>query len=196
MSMEGTSWRTGRPSFHRLRRDIDRWKCLAFEFSLSSVPVNHQIMTDGGRKSFLGGYRFLNSPGRFRGWSANSFGDRIHDFETIPRDNGRALFAWSAHRAHDPGDNNVTNVNYPLRGVDLNEGGNKVNNARDMSSGSAQYPVKGEPFRTGVLARAKSTTAWQKKKEEKEKRGENCGQFRRWLRFMDRRLRARDYDAR
>lgn len=46
---------------------------------------------------------------------------------------------------------------------------NKVNNARDMSPGSGQYPVKDEPFR----ASARSMLSSRPREVKKKKREEN-----------------------
>lgn len=81
--------------------------------------------------------------GRFRE-DDHSFRD-IHDFETTG-EQWPMLFRWEIDTARSR-TINVTNVNYPLRGEPIWMG-NKVNNTRDMSSGSGQYPVKGESFRT------------------------------------------------
>lgn len=81
--------------------------------------------------------------GRFRE-DDHSFRD-IHDFETMG-EQWPMLFRWEIDTARSR-TINVTNVNYPLRGEPIWMA-NKVNNTRDMSSGSGQYPVKGESFRT------------------------------------------------
>jgi len=63
--------------------------------------------------------------------------------------NGRSLFREEWHCVTP--DNNAANVNYPLCKVAriwIASKVNKVNNTRDMSAGSSQYPVEGGSLRT------------------------------------------------
>lgn len=59
--------------------------------------------------------------------------------------------------------------------------GNKVNNTRDMSSGSGQYPVKGESFRTG----AKFMVGKKKKKGKKGGKKRDRKRLKAAINFID-----------